>query len=80
MENIYLLKRDKLLLGPYTIEMLKEKNIKPSDLLWYEGLADWVPAGTVFELEFSETSASLAEHKEKLSIKNYLKKVFSLNK
>lgn len=37
-------------LGPFTIEELKEKNITRETKVWYQGLEDWHPAGTLQEL------------------------------
>ena len=78
MEKIYLRKNDKIMLGPYTIENLKEKNVKPSDLIWYEGLADWIPAGNILKLQHAGEKAPVATPKQKFNLINYLKKVFSL--
>jgi uncharacterized membrane protein YhaH (DUF805 family) len=36
--------------GPVTLEELKQKDIKPKTLIWYEGLDDWKEAGDVDEL------------------------------
>lgn len=36
--------------GPFTLEELKEKGITRETLVWFHGLADWKPAGTIPEL------------------------------
>jgi hypothetical protein len=36
--------------GPYTIEALKNENINPDTLIWYEGLSDWKRAEEVEEI------------------------------
>ena len=36
--------------GPFTLEELQEKNIGRETKIWFEGLADWQPAGTLPEL------------------------------
>ncbi len=36
--------------GPFTLEELQEKNIGRETMIWYEGVADWQPAGTLPEL------------------------------
>lgn len=37
--------------GPVTLEELKQKDIKPKTLIWYEGLDDWKEAEIVDELK-----------------------------
>lgn len=37
--------------GPFTVEQLRERNIAPDTLVWKEGMADWLPARQVSELE-----------------------------
>jgi uncharacterized membrane protein YhaH (DUF805 family) len=37
--------------GPVTLEELKQKNIQPKTLIWYEGLADWKEAKKIEELK-----------------------------
>lgn len=36
--------------GPFTLEELAAKNLRPETPVWTEGMADWKPAGTVEEL------------------------------
>jgi len=48
MRKFFILKKGKYITGPFTLEQLKEKEIKETDKIWYDGLADWQPA---FELE-----------------------------
>lgn len=36
--------------GPFTYEELKDKEINPETLIWYEGLKDWMPASKVEEM------------------------------
>jgi len=36
--------------GPVTLEELKQKDITPKTLIWYEGLDDWKEAENVYEL------------------------------
>ena len=36
--------------GPYTIEELREMNITPHTLIWFQGLSEWRPANTFPEL------------------------------
>ena len=44
MDQIYILKKQKLMYGPYTLKVIKQKGLKQTDLIWYKGLADWTPA------------------------------------
>ncbi len=37
--------------GPFTLEELKEKNIKADTPIWYDGLASWTTAGALDELK-----------------------------
>ncbi|MDE6402391.1 MAG: GYF domain-containing protein, partial [Muribaculaceae bacterium] len=37
-------------LGPYTIEQLKARQLKPDDLLWRDGLTEWTKACELEEL------------------------------
>lgn len=43
--------------GPFTLAELRYKNITPQTLVWYNGLANWLPAGQLPELSeiFSPT-------------------------
>ena len=36
--------------GPYTKEELREMNISPHTLIWFQGLTDWLPANNFPEL------------------------------
>lgn len=44
--------------GPFTIEQLQERNITPETLVWKEGMADWLPARQVDELQSLLTPSS----------------------
>ena len=44
MDKIYLLKNKKVLIGPFTVEKLIERTVRPTDMVWYEGLTDWMQA------------------------------------
>ncbi len=44
VEKIYILRRNKYMYGPYTLETLQPNTIKQDDLVWYEGIVDWTPA------------------------------------
>lgn len=37
--------------GPFTIEQLRERNISAETLVWKEGMADWLPASQVSDLQ-----------------------------
>lgn len=77
MDKIYILKHDKVMLGPFTLENLKEKNLKPSDLIWYEGLTDWIPAGNLSELNPHAAKHTPLQPKSKFSLKTFFRKLFS---
>lgn len=44
---IYILKKSKLLKGPYTLDILKDKGIRSTDMVWFKGLEDWTEAKNV---------------------------------
>lgn len=44
----YLKEQDKE--GPVTLEELKQININPKSLIWFEGLNDWTPAEEILEI------------------------------
>jgi hypothetical protein len=50
MKKIFVLKsKGTVMSGPYDIESLKERGIKPTEKVWWEGLPDWLPAQEVPE-------------------------------
>jgi len=49
MKKYYLLKKGQQV-GPFSIDELKSKNIKKTNLVWAEGMADWLKASEVAEL------------------------------
>ncbi len=58
--NKYFLTDGKKNYGPYTLEELRTKNITRETMVWYEGMTDWQPAGTLPELSelFAHTPPS----------------------
>jgi hypothetical protein len=63
MEKIFVLKRDKFIKGPYTLEEIQLKGLKNTDKVWYEGIKDWTFATNIAEFKYiistkSETSTS----------------------
>lgn len=36
--------------GPFSVEELMERGIKPSDLIWAEGMSGWTPAANIPEI------------------------------
>jgi hypothetical protein len=51
MEKIYILRKQKVISGPYTLERIKSRGgLRYNDMIWYEGLADWTPADQVEKL------------------------------
>lgn len=43
MEKIYLLKKKKLMYGPFSLSYFKEKGLRQDDFVWFDGLKDWTP-------------------------------------
>jgi hypothetical protein len=43
MNKVYILKKQKLIKGPYDLAHLKKIGLKETDLVWFEGLSDWTP-------------------------------------
>lgn len=37
--------------GPFSVEELRQHNLKPETPVWKEGLPDWVPANTLADLQ-----------------------------
>ncbi len=73
MKNIYILKKRKLLYGPYSLEVVRQKGLKKSDLVWYQGLTDWTPAENVDGLvQFIVKK----EQSERQSKKTFFEKIF----
>lgn len=54
--------------GPFTIEELKSFRITKETLVWYDGLADWQPAGSVNELEVLFGAAPIKKEPAKTAI------------
>lgn len=46
--------------GPFTLEELQAKNISASTPVWYDGLANWTPAGELDELKSIFSGAAAA--------------------
>ena len=80
MEKVYLLKKDKVMLGPFTLEKLKEKELKSSDLIWYEGLADWTPAGNLDEFAKKSIAPVPRQPQPKFSFSIFFKNLFASRK
>lgn len=50
MKKVFVLKsKGTVMSGPYDIESLKERGIKPTEKVWWEGLPDWLSAQDVPE-------------------------------
>ncbi|WP_298299401.1 GYF domain-containing protein [Hydrotalea sp.] len=43
MEKIYILRKGKLIIGPFNLNKIAKRGLKISDKVWYEGLEDWTP-------------------------------------
>jgi len=64
MKEVYLLLRNNQLQGPYTINELKKKQLKPTDLVWIEGKSQaWSYPSEIEELKlaFKDESAKDAQ-------------------
>ncbi len=77
MDKIYILKNNKILVGPFTIEKLVERTVRPNDLIWYEGLADWIEAEKIPALHIAITAAKTEEPKSSNSFIRRITKLFS---
>lgn len=44
--------------GPFEVAELMERGIKGTDLVWTEGLTDWVAAGSIDEIAYALNNAS----------------------
>lgn len=73
MDKIYILKKNKLIRGPYTYGALKIRGIKEEDKIWYEGLKDWTPV--IGMDEFKEIVRSRT--RSHVDTPNFLNKFFS---
>jgi GYF domain 2 len=51
MDKIYILKKDKVMSGPYSLTTIAQNGLQASDRIWYEGLPQWMPAQQVSSLK-----------------------------
>jgi len=58
MKKYYLINEQKPI-GPFSVEDLVQKNINPDDLIWYDGLEQWIKAETIIELSEYFNSKSI---------------------
>jgi len=58
MDKIYILKKNKLISGPHSLQTVKERGLRYTDMVWYEGLNDWTPADQLEDFEGSIRSSS----------------------
>ena len=68
----YYIASDQGPLGPYTLEQLKERTLKPDELIWRNGLTEWVKADSLEELTeaFSVAVAPPAFNRESFDAAN----------
>jgi hypothetical protein len=61
--------------GPLTLEELKQKDINPKTLIWFEGLDDWKEAETIEELReiFELLPPPIINENEEVSLNNEIK-------
>ncbi len=74
MKKIYILKKYKIIRGPYTIDHLKKVGIKEYDMIWYEGLSDWTPVTKIDSFKSVPLKGSLSGQNKNGTI---LRKLFS---
>jgi hypothetical protein len=72
-DKIYVLKKKKLMYGPYTFEIIKEKGLRQTDMIWFSGLQDWTPVEKIDALSVFVKSSKTHETRKKTLIE----KVFS---
>ena len=61
--------------GPYTLQVIKEKGLKPNDLIWYKGLVDWTPPENIkilCDFIISEKHLNIQNNK-----RSFIEKIFS---
>jgi hypothetical protein len=80
MEKRYFLKKEKITLGPFTLNKLKEKQLKSSDLVWHDGLSDWTPSGNLAEFQTGATTLTTGDERTKFSLSKFLKNLFFVRK
>lgn len=78
MDKIYILRNKRIMQGPYSLEQLEEKGLLHDDMVWYDGLQDWVTVDAVPELlPFLKSESHKHSGKNSSSfisrIKNFLK-------
>ena len=73
MDKIYILKKNKLISGPYSLQTVKDRGLRNNDMIWYEGLNDWTPAEQLVDFEGSIKSSSTIQ-------KSIFEKVFGFLK
>ena len=71
MNKIYVLKNDKIMSGPFTLDALREKGLKSTEKIWFEGLAEWEPAEFLVAHGVKVHSATVTSDK-----KGFMKSLF----
>lgn len=72
MTNIYILKKGKLLYGPYSLEVVQQKGLKQTDLVWYKGLNDWTAVENIAQLSLYIRQETAKKEKTK----TFFEKIF----
>jgi hypothetical protein len=62
MEKIYILRKDKLIIGPFNSKKIAQKGLKVTDKIWYEGLEDWTPVEQLAHLVPCIVTAQPVKH------------------
>lgn len=65
--------------GPYTLTNLKEKQLKPSELVWHDGLDDWTPAGNIEHLVIA-ANTPLSQPERRTTFKKIISRFFPAGK
>ncbi len=50
MEKIYILRKQKIISGPHTLETLQSRGLRYNDMIWFDGLTDWTPVDQIEKL------------------------------
>jgi hypothetical protein len=51
MEIIYVLKQDRIIKGPFSLEALQKRGVKQTEKVWFKGLNDWTPINDIPTLQ-----------------------------
>jgi hypothetical protein len=71
MKKVYLLLRNNVQSGPFTIDELLQQQLKPGDLVWKEGHTAWLHPFEMdeFQITITKNERAIAEPQKKASVK-----------